>query len=115
MLIDVRRTSNLVLDRLPLILLALGTFAIGTDGYVIAGILPQVAADLDVSVGAAGQLVTVFAIAYAVGSPLVNAASARIPRRRLLVWAMLCFTLANALAAVAPSYAVLAAARVAAA
>jgi predicted MFS family arabinose efflux permease len=102
-------------DRLALRLLAVGMFAIGTDGYVIAGILPPVAADLGASVAAAGQLVTVFAVAYAVGSPVLSAVAERMCRRRLLIVAMLTFMLANALAAAASSYAVLAVARVAAA
>ncbi|MEA2665334.1 MAG: hypothetical protein QOI11_2278, partial [Candidatus Eremiobacteraeota bacterium] len=47
----------------PLLVLALGTFASGTDGFVIAGILPSIARDLGVSVAGAGQLVTAFALA----------------------------------------------------
>jgi DHA1 family inner membrane transport protein len=58
-------------------------FAIGTDGDVIAGILPTVAADLGASLAAAGQLVTMFAIAFALGSPLLSGVAARVPQRRL--------------------------------
>jgi len=65
--------------------LALGTFAIGTDSFVVAGILPQVATSLDVSVEAAGQLVTVFALSYAVLSPVMAAVTAHWPRRRVLL------------------------------
>ena len=59
-----------------LVWLALGAFAIGTEGFMISGILPGMAHDLGVSVAAAGQLVTVFAFAYAVGSPLIAVATA---------------------------------------
>ncbi|MFG2645970.1 hypothetical protein ACGFYP_33950 [Streptomyces sp. NPDC048370] len=49
--------------------LALATFAVGTDGYVIAGLLPSIAADLSVPIPAAGQLVTVFALTLALSAP----------------------------------------------
>jgi predicted MFS family arabinose efflux permease len=101
--------------RLKLTVLALGAFAIGTDLFVIAGILPGVAADLRTSVALAGQLVTVFAIAYALSSPLLAGVTGRVERRRLLVVALAGFATANALAAGAPSYWVLAVARIAAA
>jgi predicted MFS family arabinose efflux permease len=95
-----------------LIWLALGAFAIGTEGFMISGILPGMAHDLGVSVAVAGQLVTIFAFAYAIGSPLVAVATANVPRRALLIGAMTAFTLANLLAALAPGYAWLAFARV---
>jgi predicted MFS family arabinose efflux permease len=95
-----------------LIWLALGAFAIGTEGFMISGILPGMARDLGVSVAFAGQLVTIFAFAYAIGSPLIAVATATVPRRALLVGAMGAFTLANLLAAWAPDYGTLAFARV---
>ncbi|MEV7780049.1 MFS transporter [Kitasatospora sp. NPDC088351] len=98
-----------------LLLLALGTFAMGTDSMVIAGILGPVAGDLGVSVPAAGQLVTVFALAYALLAPLLAALTARWPRRRLLLSALAVFTAANALSALAPGYGFLLATRVLAA
>ncbi|WP_194923998.1 MFS transporter [Catenulispora pinisilvae] len=96
-------------------LLALGTFTVGTEGYVIAGVLPQVARDLHTSVPVVGQLVTVFALAYAIlGPPLIARAHA-LPPRRLLVGAALLFAAANAVAALAPGLGVLVAARIVAA
>ena len=53
--------------------LGIGAFAIGTDLFVVAGVLPNLAADLDVTVGAAGLTVTVFALAYATGAPVLSA------------------------------------------
>ena len=50
--------------------LALGTFAIGTEGFMIAPLLPDLARDLSVSLVSAGQLVTVFALTYALSSPV---------------------------------------------
>ncbi|KUJ69799.1 purine efflux pump PbuE [Streptomyces albus subsp. albus] len=101
--------------RLRLLLLALGTFAVGTDTMVIAGILGPVADDLDVSVSAAGQLVTVFALAYALLAPVLATLTASWPRRRLLLTALAVFTAANALSALAPTYGLLLATRVLAA
>lgn len=98
-----------------LLLLALGTFAVGTDSMVVAGILGPVAADLGVSVPAAGQLVTVFALGYALLAPVLAALTARWPRRRLLLAALAVFTAANALSALAPTFGALLTTRVLAA
>src|SRR6266567_5617782 len=54
-------------------LVALGTFAIATDAFVIAGILPAIAHSFHVTVGTAGQLVTVYALLYGFGAPLLAA------------------------------------------
>ncbi|WP_158881048.1 MFS transporter [Amycolatopsis anabasis] len=91
--------------------LALGTFAVGTSGYVVAGLLPALTGELKVSAAAAAQLVTAFAIAYAVGSPLFAALTGRWERRRLLVAALGVTALGNVLAALAPGYALLFGAR----
>ncbi|MGK4579262.1 MFS transporter [Kitasatospora sp. HPMI-4] len=101
--------------RFRLLLLALGTFAVGTDSMVMAGILGRVSDDLGVSVSAAGQLVTVFALTYALLAPVLATLTARWPRRRLLLTALTVFTAANALSALAPTYGLLLATRVLAA
>ncbi len=92
-------------------LLATGTFAAGVSAQVIAGVLPDLAAARQVSVATAGQLLTAFALTYAVGSPLLAAFTGRWERRRLLVTAMAVMALGNGLAAVAPNYGLLFAAR----
>ncbi|WP_372395676.1 hypothetical protein ABMY26_07560 [Azospirillum sp. HJ39] len=56
----------------PLYWLALGTFAVGTESFMIAAILPDIATDLSVSEQAAGQLVSVFALTYAASSPVLT-------------------------------------------
>jgi predicted MFS family arabinose efflux permease len=67
--------------RCRLIVLALGTFAIGTGSFVFAGPLEGVARDLSVSVGTAGNLVTVFTVTYATSSPvLVTLVGSAAPR-----------------------------------
>jgi len=88
----------------PLLWLALGTFATGTESFMIAPLLPGLAADLSVSVVAAGQLVTVFALTYAFSSPVLSAATSGIGRRKLLLFAMAAFALANIVASTAAGY-----------
>ena len=90
--------TSAIWSRAPLYWLALGTFAIGTEGFMIAPLLPGMAADLSVSLSAAGALVTVFALAYGLSSPLLTVATARSHRRTLLIAAMIAFALANLLA-----------------
>jgi predicted MFS family arabinose efflux permease len=92
--------------------LALGTFAIGAEGFMIAAILPKIAADLAVSLAAAGSLISIFALAYAVSSPILTALTGRVDRRKLLLATMSIFAVANLVAASAHSYWGLAAARV---
>jgi MFS transporter, DHA1 family, inner membrane transport protein len=84
--------------------LAFATFAVGTGTFIVTGLLGGVARDLSVSVGTAGHLVTVFAFAFALLSPVLVAATAHVQRRRLLVTALALFALANAAAAVAPTF-----------
>lgn len=92
--------------------LSLGTFAIGTDVFVVSGILPDLARDLQVSLDAAGQIVTAYALVYAIGAPIIVPLAARLPQALLATLAMGLFVLANALCAVAPDYTILLAARV---
>jgi predicted MFS family arabinose efflux permease len=96
----------------PLYWLALGTFAIGTEGFMIAPLLPDLARDLSVSVVTAGQLVTVFALTYAVSSPILTALTGAIDRRKLLIASMLIFAAANFVAYSAHSYLALLSARI---
>jgi predicted MFS family arabinose efflux permease len=92
--------------------LALGTFAIGTEGFMIAPLLPDLARDLSVSLVSAGQLVTAFALTYALSSPVLTALTGAIDRRRLLIASMLAFAAANFVAWSAHGYSALLAARI---
>jgi predicted MFS family arabinose efflux permease len=91
---------------------ALGTFAIGTEGFMIAPLLPSLAQDLSVSLIAAGQLVTAFTLSYAFSSPVLTALTGGVGRRNLLIGAMVAFAAANLVAAFATGYWMLLAARV---
>lgn len=99
---------------LPVALLALtaGAFGIGTTEFVIMGLLLQVAADLDVSIAAAGLLISGYALGVAVGAPLLTIATRRLPRKTVLLALMAIFTLGNLACAMAPGYEWLMAARV---
>lgn len=83
--------------------------------FVTAGLLPPISRDLGISVSAAGQLMTVFALAYAILSPVLAALTARLPRKRLLLLALTVFVAGNALTALAPTYPLVMATRVIAA
>lgn len=91
-------------NKVTLSLLAVGTFAVGTDTFVISGVLSEIARSFHVSAAAAGQLVTVFALTYAVSAPVLAALTARVPRKALLVTALGLFVVANVLGMVAPVY-----------
>ncbi|RKS09340.1 putative MFS family arabinose efflux permease [Nocardiopsis sp. Huas11] len=87
-----------------LLILFLVLLATATDEFVIAGVLPLIAADLGVSVAATGQLVTVFALVYALGAPTMAVACERLPRRAVMVGGLAVFVAANVVAALAPDY-----------
>ncbi|MGV4889916.1 Cmx/CmrA family chloramphenicol efflux MFS transporter [Streptomyces viridosporus] len=100
---------------LPLYLLALAVFAMGTSEFMLAGLLPDIASDLDVTVGTAGALTSAFAIGMIVGAPLVAALARNWPRRSSLLWFLLLFAAAHAVGAVTTSFPVLFTTRVVAA
>lgn len=97
---------------LPLLALAVASFGIGTTEFVIMGLLPNVAADLGVSIPSAGMLVSGYALGVVVGAPILAILTSRMPRKTALLALMAVFIIGNALCAIAPDYATLMAARV---
>ena len=97
---------------LPILALAVASFCIGTTEFVIMGLLPEIAADLGVTIPAAGLLVTGYALGVVVGAPVIAIATASMPRKPVLVALAALFALGNLLCAVAPTYWLLMAARV---
>ncbi|MGR9450581.1 MFS transporter [Rhizobium leguminosarum] len=97
---------------LALLVLALSSFAIGTTEFVIMGLLPEVAADLSVSIPQAGWLVTGYALAVAIGAPVMAISTAKLKRRTALIALMTFFIAGNLLCALASDYWVLMIARV---
>ncbi|MFK7837278.1 MAG: MFS transporter [Sulfitobacter sp.] len=88
-------------------LLSLGNFVIGVAGFAIIGILEPLGDEMGLSAASAGQLLTVYALAYAVLSPLMVALSGQIGRRRVLATSIILVAVAAFLSALAPNFAVL--------
>ncbi|KID06573.2 MFS transporter [Hafnia alvei] len=97
---------------LALFALTISAFAIGTTEFVIVGLIPTIAADLQVSLPSAGLLVSLYALGVAIGAPVLTALTGRMPRKTLLIGLMVLFTLGNLLAWKAPGYMSLMTARV---
>lgn len=89
---------------LPLLALFIAAFAFGTTEFVIAGVLPSVAAGLGTSVPNAGYLVSGYALGIAVGGPLLTVATARLSRKTLLIGLTVAFTIGQAACALAPGF-----------
>lgn len=85
-------------------MLAVVSFLVGTSELIIAGILDLISKDVGVSVSVAGQLITVFSLAYAFGTPLLMGATSRMDRRGLMVAALGLFVVGNAVAVLAPGF-----------
>ncbi|MCE4942385.1 MULTISPECIES: Cmx/CmrA family chloramphenicol efflux MFS transporter [Streptomyces] len=98
-----------------LYVLALAVFAQGTSEFMLSGLIPDIAADLQVSIPAAGALTSAFAAGMIVGAPLMALLSRRWPRRRALLVFLVAFLLVHVVGAVTTSFAVLLATRVVAA
>jgi DHA1 family inner membrane transport protein len=85
------------------LMLALGTFAIGTDAFIIGGILPEIAQDLSASIGKTGLVVSVFSLSYGLGSPIVSALSTRWRRSTVMIGGLAVFSVANLASALSPT------------
>ncbi|MGE6574995.1 MFS transporter [Paenibacillus xylanexedens] len=97
---------------LKIYVLALVSFLVGTSEYVIAGILDRIADTMNISLIAAGQLITIFSLVYALGTPVIIALTSRWDRRKLLLYFLGLFVVANVLAYLLPGYGLFVAARV---
>jgi DHA1 family inner membrane transport protein len=95
-----------------LLALAMSAFAIGTTEFVIMGLLPEVAGDLQVSIPVAGWLISGYALGVAIGAPIMALLTARLPRKLSLTLLMVIFIVGNLLCALALSYNFLMLARV---
>lgn len=91
---------------IALFALAIGAFGIGLTEFVIAGILPQIAAEFSVSIPKAGMMATSYALGVFVGAPLLTVLGARVPRKAMLIALAGIFTLGNVITALAPTLAV---------
>ncbi|GAA2937978.1 MFS transporter [Microbacterium luteolum] len=90
-----------------LYLLALAVFVMGTSEFMLAGLLPAIASDLDVSVGTAGLLTSAFAVGMVVGAPLMAAFARRWPPRLTLIACLLIFAGCHVVGALTPTFSIL--------
>jgi DHA1 family chloramphenicol resistance protein-like MFS transporter len=97
---------------LAVYVLGLSVFALGTSEFMLSGLLPAVADDMNVSIPRAGLLISAFAVGMVVGAPLLAVATLRLPRRTTLISLIAVFGVGQIAGALAPNYAVLFASRV---
>ncbi|MYW08198.1 MFS transporter [Streptomyces sp. SID2563] len=97
---------------LALLALAIGAFGIGTTEFVVMGLLPEVAADFQVSIPAAGFLATGYALGVVLGAPLMTALGTKVSRKRMLMILMGLFIVGNVITAAAPVFEVMVVGRV---
>ncbi len=90
-----------------LYLLALAVFVMGTSEFMLAGLLPAIASDLDVSVGTAGLLTSAFAVGMVIGAPLMAASARRWPPRLTLIACLLVFAGCHVVGALTPTFSIL--------
>ncbi|MFC9539907.1 MFS transporter [Lysinibacillus sp. NPDC056959] len=89
------------------LLLAFGMFALGFDAYVIAGLLPGISNTYQKSTSQVGQAVSIFTLFYAISAPFFSSLLAGKPIKKILIWSMLLFTIANSVTALAPTFSIL--------
>lgn len=93
-------------------MLSVAAFAILTTEFIILGLLPPLARDLNISISVAGQQATLFAFVVMLAGPFLTAALAKVERRKLFACILLVFAASNGVSAIAPNFWVLAIARV---
>jgi len=111
--IDGPTTSSPARTRLALLALALGGFGIGSTEFVAMGLLPNIAHDLLPQLYAAsptaanaqaGWIISAYALGVVVGAPTIAAVAARWPRKKLLLWLLVAFTVGTIASALAPTF-----------
>lgn len=99
-------------NAIKIYMLAFISFIVSTSEYVIAGILDNIAQWAHVSVAAAGQLITVFAIANAIGSPLFVMVAAKMDRRKLMIVSLWIVVLGSVMTITLPGFGLLIVSRI---
>lgn len=97
---------------LKVYILAIVSFLVGTSEYILSGILDKVAGSFDVSLAAAGQLITIFSLVYAIFTPILMAVTASMDRRKLILIGLGIFVISNILAFTLPGYGLFVVARI---
>ena len=97
---------------LRVLLLAVSAITVGLVELVVGGILPVIADDLNVSIATAGQLITIFALVYAVAGPVLLSLTAKVARKKLYLITLFVFLVGNILTYLSPTFSLMMAARV---
>lgn len=97
---------------IALFALAIGAFGIGLTEFLIAGILPQIAADFKIDIPTSGLMATTYALGVFIGAPILTVLGAKVPRKTMLIVLTLIFTLGNMLTAFAPTFPIALAGRI---
>ncbi|KWZ76899.1 MFS transporter [Heyndrickxia coagulans] len=85
-------------------ILAIVSFLVGTSQYIISGILDNISESLGITLAAAGQLITIFSLVYAIFTPVLMAITSRMDKRKLMIYSLGLFVIGNLLAFVLPGY-----------
>lgn len=99
-------------NTLKIYILAIVSFLVGTSEYIISGILDTIADSLDITLAAAGQLITIFSLVYAIFTPILMGITSSIDRRKLMIFSLGLFVMGNILAFILPGYGLFVVARV---
>lgn len=89
------------------LILSLGMFALGFDAYIVAGIIPGISETYQRDVSQVGLAVSMFTMFYAISAPVFASILAGKPLKKILLYSMLIFTIANSITAVAPTFTLL--------
>jgi len=92
------------MNRFAIFLLTVGVFLTATSELVVSGILPVIAKDMNISIALAGQLITAFSLAFAIGTPIVVGLTSRMGRKQVLAGALMVFVLGSLLAFVSSHF-----------
>lgn len=91
-------------NTLRIYILAIVSFLVGTSEYIISGILDNISESLGITLAAAGQLITIFSLVYAIFTPVLMALTSRMDRRKLMLYSLGVFVIGNIFAFVLPGY-----------
>ena len=89
---------------LKVYILALSTVAVGLVELIVGGILPTIADEFGVSLSSAGQLITVFALIYAIAGPVLLVATSRFERKKVYLISLFIFFLGNIMTYFSPDF-----------
>ncbi|OIK15984.1 MFS transporter [Bacillus sp. MUM 116] len=88
-------------------LLAIASFVVGMAELIVGGILDMVSNGLNISISTAGELITIYSLVFAIASPVLLTVTAKVERKRLLLWTLTIFLIGNILAFISPNFSIL--------